>query len=446
MIYGNRTCLFVLLLGTVFSKVQAQDEEWNLRRCIEHALTENINVKQQEIVVENQRNALSTAKNSRLPNLSASANQSFNFGRGLTMDNTYANRNTQSTSFDLSTNVPVFTGGQIGNEIRMRRLNLMATVADLEKTRESISIQITSLYLEALYQKALLEVAYRQQELSRAQRDKIRALYDNGKRSESELAEAEATVANDGLSVTLQENAVRLALLDLSQLLELPSPEGFDIVQPDDTSDNSGISSLVLASPDDIYAEASLSKPQIMAETYRLESAEKNILVARSGLYPSIHFGAGLGSNYYKTSGFAAPSFGSQMRDNFNKYIGISLSVPIFNRFATRNNIRAARLQYRSQQLQLEDARKTLYKEIQQAYYNAIAAQRQCVSSQTAENASHSSFVLMSRKYENGKANATEYQESKTKYMKSVSERLQAKYTFIFRSKILNFYRGNPLY
>lgn len=445
MTHRNKTYLLALFLTTVCQGGSAQ-ETWDLKRCIEHALSENIQIKQQENALENRRNSLSTAKNSRLPNLSASANQSFNFGRGLTMDNTYANRNTQSTSFSLSTDVPLFTGGQITNEIRVRKLDLMAAAADLEKARESISIQVTSLYLEALYQKALLDVAYRQQEFSKMQLHRIHALYDNGKRSDSELAEAEATAANDALSVTLQENAVQLALLDLSQLLELPTPEKFDIVQPEDSLQEIKIKDVTLVSPDEIFAEASLNKPQILAEQYRLESAEKNINVARSGLFPSIHLGAGLGSNYYKTSGFTAPSFGSQMRDNFNKSIGISLSIPIFNRFATRNNIRAARLQFRSQQLQLEDVRKSLYKEIQQAYYNAVAAQKQCMSSKTAEEASYSSFVLMSRKYENGKANATEYQESKTKYMKSVSEHLQAKYTFIFRHMILNFYRGIALY
>ncbi len=441
----SRIYILVLMMA-VCGRGYAQNGKWDLRRCIEHALSENISVKQQENVLESKRISLSTARNSRLPNLSASVGQSFNFGRGLTMDNTYANRNTQSTSFDLSTNVPLFTGGQITNDIAVRKLDLMAAIADLDKVREDVSIQVTTLYLEALYQKELLDVAYNRLELSKMQFERIRSLYDNGKKSESELAEAEAAWASDGLSVTQQENAVQLALLDLSQLLELPSPENFDVVLPDDSMSDAEIETAVFVLPDEIFAEATMAKPRILAEKYRLESAEKNIKVARSALFPSLHLGGGLGSNYYKTSGFDAPSFGSQMRDNFNKYIGISLSVPIFNRFATRNNIRAARLQFHAQQLQFEDARKNLYKDIQQAYYNAIAAQKQCVSSRVAEDASRNSFVLMSRRYENGKANSTEYQEAKTAYLKSMSDHLQAKYTFVFRRKILDFYRGIALF
>jgi outer membrane protein len=149
-----------------------------------------------------------------------------------------------------------------------------------------------------------------------------------------------------------------------------------------------------------------------------------------------------MGSSYYKTSGFKAASFGKQMEDNFNQSLGVSLSVPIFNRFATRNAVRQARLQVSSQQLLLEDTKKSLYKEIQQAYYNALAAQKQCLSSDAALTASQTSFNLMEKKYENGKATSTEYQESKIALQRAEATALQSRYTFLFRHKLLDFYRG----
>ena len=169
------------------------------------------------------------------------------------------------------------------------------------------------------------------------------------------------------------------------------------------------------------------------------------MLLARSQLYPSLYFNAGLGSSYYRTSGWQTTGFGRQLRDNFNQYFGLSLSVPIFNRLSTRNNIRAARVQVHSQELQLEQVRQALYKEIQQAYYNALASQRQCQSSQAALEAAQTAFELMQRKYENGKANATEFQEAKTTLLRAQSDEARARYTFLFRRKILHYYQTSTI-
>ena len=409
-----------------------------MRQCIEYAIEHNINIKLQENNVKNQEVSLSTSKNSRLPNLQASASESVGFGRGLTSNNTYANRNTQSTSFSLGSDVPLYTGGQITNQIKQNKLNLQSALADLNKAKENVSMQVASSYLEAIYQKDLVKVAESQLELSRTQEHRIELLFKNGKVAETEWAEAKSHVASDELALTQQQNSAMLALLDLSQLLELPTPDDFDIQQPETYEP----ASVVLTMPDVIYAEALNIKPQIIAGKLNVQSAERGVRIAQAGHYPSVHFSASMGSNYYKTSGFKAESFGKQMDDNFNQSLGISLAVPIFNRFATRNAVRQARLQVAAQQLQLEDTQKTLYKEIQQAYYNAIAAQKQCLSSDAALTASQTAFNLMQKKYENGKATATEFQESKTALLKAESTALQARYTFLFRQKILEFYRG----
>ena len=192
-------------------------EAWDLRQCINYAIEHNINIKLQENNVKNQEVSLNTSKNSRLPNLQASANESLGFGRGLTGNNTYANRNTQSTSFNLGSDVPLYTGGQITNQIKQNKLNLQAALADLEKAKENISMQVASAYLEAVYQKDLVAVAERQKELSQAQERRVELLFQNGKVSETELAEARSHVAADELSLTQQQNSSMLALLELSK-------------------------------------------------------------------------------------------------------------------------------------------------------------------------------------------------------------------------------------
>ena len=437
----KRQIITTLAISVWLQCVAQQAREWGLTECVQYALAHNLNIKQQEDNVKLQEISLSTSKNSRLPDLNGSVGENFSFGRALTSDNTYMNRNTQSTSFSLGTTIPLITGGRIPADIKMRKLNLQAALQDYEHARENIALSVTSSYREAIYQKDMVQVAERQVELSKEQVHRMELLFQNDKASEAELSQIRSTLANDELSLTQQQNSYMLALLDLSQLLELESPDGFDVVRPEVES----VKGDELPSPDMVYNEAVGVKPQIQAEQIRLQSAEKSILLAKSALYPSLHFNAGLGSSYYKTSGYETTGFGKQLRDNFNQYLGVSLSVPIFNRLATRNNIRTARLQVHSQQIKLDQAKKQLYKEIQQAYYNAIAAGRQCESSDEALVSANTAFILMQRKYENGKATATEFQDAKTKFMRAESQQIQSRYTYLFRKKILEFYRGKEL-
>ena len=437
----KRLLIFALLPLFVLQGRAQEGGEWSLSDCVQYALAHNINIKQQENNVQQQQVLLSTSKNSRLPDLNGSISENFSFGRALTSDNTYMNRNTQNTGFSLSTGVPVFTAGRIPADIKMRRLNLQAALQDFEYARESVMLGVATSFLEAVCQKDMVQVAERQVELSRVQVRRMELLYENDKVSEADLSQIRSTLANDELSLTQQRNRYMLALLDLSQLLELESPDGFDVARP--LIDSAGMAEL--PSPDMIYNEALGIKPQIQAEQIRLQSAQKNVLLAKSAYYPTLYLNAGLGSSYYKTSGFESMGFGRQLRDNFNQYIGASLSVPIFNRFATRNGVRSARLQVNAQQMRLEQVKKSLYKEIQQAYYNAVAAIRQCESSDVALTSASTSFDLMQRKYENGKATLADYQDAKTKYMQAESQQILSRYTWLFRRKILDFYRGISL-
>ncbi len=439
---NKKVYIATIFLASACMLPSQADEQWDLKRCIEYAIEHNITIKQQEASQEQNEIELSTARWNRLPNLNGSASHSFNFGRSLQSDNTYKNINTQNTGFNLSTNIPIFTGLQLINNVALAKLNLKAAIEDLNKAKEDISIQITSAYLQILFNQELAKVAHEQVALSKELLTQKEAFFKAGKASEAEWLEAKARVAQDELSAVQADNNYNISLLELTQLLELPTPDGFSIVSPDTEGEDSFAP---LTPPEDIYTDAVQSKPGIKAAQYRLEGAEKNIRIAQSAYYPQLSLGAGLGTSYYKMSGNNNQSFGSQLKNNFSQYVGISLSIPIFNRFATRNRVRSARVQQLTLGWQLEDSKKTLYKEIQQAYYNAVASEKQYQSSMTADEAAYSSFMLTKEKYENGKATATEYNEGRTNWLKTVSDRIQAKYEYLFRSKILDFYKGIPL-
>jgi outer membrane protein len=197
--------------------------------------------------------------------------------------------------------------------------------------------------------------------------------------------------------------------------------------------------------PDMIYYEAASFRPEIEAQNLRLNAANRNITVAKAPLYPQLSFSAGLGSSYYDTSGKPDDDFGMQLRHNFSQHVGLSLTYSIFNRFQTRNAIRSARIDYQNQMLALEKTKKTLYKEIQQAYYNMVAAQQKLHSSSQARHSAADAFQLMSAKYELGNATITEFNESKNTYLKAESDLTQARYEYLFQHALILFYRGKEL-
>ena len=424
--------LIIFSLATLCVTSQAQ-EGWTLRQCIDYAIEHNIEIQQTANEAEQNAIEVNTAKWARLPNLSGSAGQNWSWGRSQSpKDNTYSDVNSGSTQFGLNTNVPLFTGLQLPNQYALSKLNLKAAIEDLNKAKEDIAINVTSSYLQVLFNMELSKVAASQTELSKEQCKRIIRL--------AEVAEAKARVAQDEMSLVQAENNYQLALLDLSQLLELPTPEGFTLAQPDTV-----VNFVPLTAPDDIYTEALSNKPGIRAAQFRLEGSEKSIRIAQSNYYPQLSFGASIGTNFYTLNGSAEHSFGSQLKNNLNKGIGFNLSVPLFNRLATRNRVRSARLQQTNLALQLDNTKKVLYKEIQQAWYNAVAAESKFNSSMAAVTANEESFRLMSEKFNNGKATFVEYNEAKQNLTKSLSDKIQAKYDYLFRTKILDFYKGKAI-
>ena len=430
------------LLAVLFAMpMHAQTQPWSLEQCCDYAVEHNITIKQQENQCRQQEIQLSTAKNQRLPDLSGSAGQNFSFGRGLTAQNTYTNTNTSSTSFSLGTSVPLFTGFQIPNNIKLNQLNLEAATQDLEKAKNDIRTQVAQAYVQILYDMEMADVALRQISIDSAQVARLQALLNIGKASEAELAQQKATLAQSQLTATQANNNLQLALLSMTQLLELESPEGFSVVRPEIGS----VGGHVIATPEDIYADALATKPEIQAQQLRLRATENSIKIAQAGYYPTLSFSAGLGSNYYKTSGFKADGFADQMKNNFSQYLGFNLNIPIFNSFQTRNSVRSAKLDRQNQTLQLDNTKKALFKEIQQVYYNAVAANQKLMSSQQACESSETAFRLTQAKYEQGKATITEFNEAKNNYLKAESDLTQTRYEFLYQQALIRFYQGKEI-
>ena len=225
--------LMIIVVAAAVSASAQHTGRWSLRQCISHALDHNITIRQQDISCRQRAIDVNTAKNSRLPNLNASVSQNWEFGRGLTADNTYTNSNNSHTSFTLGSSVPLFTGFKTSRTIQLNQLQLEAATADLEKARNDISVQVAQAYVQILYNNELCDVAQRQVTVDSLQTVRLQQMFADGKASGAQVAQQEATLAQSRLTLTQALNDRHISLLTLSQLLELPSPEGFDVEVPE---------------------------------------------------------------------------------------------------------------------------------------------------------------------------------------------------------------------
>ncbi|NDW10905.1 TolC family protein [Dysgonomonas sp. 520] len=424
--------------------VQAQTK-WTLRQCIDYAIENNIEIKQQDLTVKNSEIELSTSKNSRLPDLSASVNQEFNFGNAYSeASKSYVSSNSSGTSFNVSSNTPIFTGFKIPNEVKAKELNLSAAIEGLKRVKDDIALQVTSYYLDVLFKKEILRVYEEQASLTQKQVEQTSILVESGKVARSQLFDIKSQLAGDELNVVNSKNDLDLSLLNLAQALNLQDNSNFDIEVPvvADVIENNLASVLPV---DQIYRTAINVKPQVKEAEYNIESSKKSLKVAQAGYYPTLNLNLGYSTRSLHVNGMNNESFFDQLNHNSGEYIGLTLSIPIFNRFQTRNQVRAARLKIQNNELSLDNTKLALFKEIQQAYQSAVAAQAKYDSSEKSLDAAAESFKYAKEKYEVGKSTVYEYDQAQTKLISSKSGLIQAKYDFLFRAKILDFYMGKEI-
>ncbi len=423
----------IISLSLLTTVATATGETWSLDSCINYAIDHNLTVKSRDLERMSGELSVTEAKDRFLPTLNAGANQSWDFGRGLTSQNTYANRNTSMFAWNAQFSLPLFQGLSAIRQLKYSRSNLSMLQQQTEAAKDEVTLNVISYYLQTLYNQEMMAVTREQLRLSNVQLERQRILLEGGKVPEVDVIQAEAQVAKDELAVVNAENDYQLALIDLAKALELDDINDFAITPIDDER-------LALLSADDVYHNALTNNHSILAARQGIDAADKAISAAQSGYLPRLNFNAGLGSSYYTVSGSESPTFGKQMRENFSKTIGLSLSVPIFDAFSTRNQVRQAKVRKLSAQLSLQQQQSDLHKSIRQAYYQALGAEKKYQAGKTAVTAAKAALDAMTEKYNFGKANATEWEQTQSSYITTLAEQVQAKYEMILRNRILLFY------
>lgn len=470
----RKAILFIPLLLLAGFQLYGQNA-WSLEDCIQYAMENNIQIKQSVLTTQVKENQFKQARLSQVPNLNANSYYSYSWGRALDQT-TYQFTDDQqinSVSLGISSSMTLFNGFRIRNTIAQNKLDLMASYQDVEKIRNDISLGIAANYLAILFNKELLAVAKSQMETTRQQVERTLKMVEAGKLARGEYLEIESQYASEELNLVNAENQLALSLLDLQQMLDLPIDTAFDVSIPDlPNPDEEPIAFNAL----EVYRTAEQSMPEIKSAQIEQRSAELGLSIAEGGRYPNLSLSANYNSGFSDlrqqvvelgdpqqiplgtTAGGEAvlsypqqiPVYGSypffeQVRDNASVGVGVGLSIPIFNGWQVNTSIANARIALESSRLELQRRKLALYSTIQGAYADALAALKKFSASQKALEAMEESFKYTEGKFEVGLVNTVDYNVAKNQLAATQSDLLQAKYDFIFKTKILNFYRGEKI-
>ncbi len=461
----------ILIVLFVSPVVTFSQNAWTLEQCIDYALEHNITIKQQELDTEYNRNNLVQSKYAILPNLNAGISGNLNSGRSVdpfTYD--YTTENVKSSNYALNSSVTLFSGFQKYNSIKANEFNLKASLKDYEKLKNDIALNISAAYLQILFAEELVAVAEDQLEVTKQQVERTKKLVDAGSLAQGSLYEIQAQEAAEELQLVTYRNNLDLSYLVLAQLLELESVEGFSIVKPEIAEINEG---RILQSVNSIYAEGVLALPQIQSAELKLKSAEKSLAISRGSYLPRLTLTGSYYTGYsnnrfiynqiptiiefgYTESGekVYAPYFESeqkdypfsdQLKDNAYKSLSLNLSIPIFNNLQIYTGVKNSRLNVVNNKYALQQVKNMLFKDIQQAHADAVASLKKYKASEKSVEATKESFRYTSQKFDVGLVTSFDYNQAKTQLTKIQSDLLQAKYEYIFKSNILQFYRGKPI-
>jgi outer membrane protein len=444
-------CLFIST-GIVFS----QQKIWSLEECIKYAIDNNIQIKQQVIQTKYQQNALDLSKLKLLPTFNGQATHNYSFGRALD-ETTYQytdQEKVQSNNFYVGGNLNLFNGLQTYNSIKKSRYDLLASDEDLNNIKDNISLSVALDYLQILLNKELVSSTDNQLGITRQQIEKTRKMVDAGSVARGNLLQIESQAAQEELQLINLQNQLSISYLSLTQLLELKTPEGFEIIVPEIHVDTNTV---IAGNIDDIFNTAVGTRPEVKSSEYKLASSEYNLKIAKGARSPQLSFNHSVSSGYssirekvIKIDPVEGPIMGKypfpeQFNDNISYGIGLSLSIPILNNWQVNKSISNSKLTIENSKFALEGTKKQLYKNIQQAYTDAVAALKKYGASIKAVTSMEESFRYTEQKFNVGMVTPVDYNAAKSQLLNAQSEMTQAKYEFIFKTKVLDFYKGLPL-
>lgn len=474
----KRSLLLLVFSITILIPLQAQDEpkQWSLQECVSTALENNLRVRRSIYSVESAKINLLQAKMAFLPTLNASGAYGQNFGRALNpVTNAFVNRNSNTIGVNGTSSLTLFNGLRIQNTFRQNNRDYDASNYDLEKAKNDVIINVVTLYTNVIFNKELFNNAKYQLNSSQQQLERIKKQVAAGSLPKSNELNQEATVATNEVNLINQENALNLSFLQLKQAMQLPGSTAMDVIIPEIS-----VEDLVLdQSPESIYEVAKLAMPEIRSAILKVESAKLALNASKGSLYPRLSLNANAQSNYSSISNTArtqitgqalgttpiglagaTPVYAyepvrttvsdsynerDQLKDNLFKGLSLSLTIPVFNGLQTRTAVQRAAVSNELALITKRETENTLRQTIETAYNDALAASKSYAASSKQVNAREEAYRMNKQRFELGALSIVEFQISENDLFQSKTDLTRAKYNFIFKKKVLDFYQGKKI-
>ncbi len=433
------TLVGLLLVGLSAS---AQQKKWSLQECVDYALENNITILQGENSILNNEQNIDASKGQFLPSVSGFVGHTLSLGNRELFPGQFVDRTDNSTNASISLNQTVFNGFRLTNLYKQSQLNLETSKLELNRIKDDISLNVVNAYLNVLFNIENLEIAKAQYSFSKKQLDQVRDLVDAGVQPQANVYDAEATLSSDLQSVTVAENNYELALLSLSQLLQLPY-EGFEVevIELDNPS-----SELMYNNASPIVSYALDNRYEIKVAQKNIENSALNTEISKSGYLPTVSFNYAFGSNVFFTNLIdTEDSFFNQLNNQKGHRFSLNVSVPIFSQFQNKTNVAKAKIQEENAQLNLKQAKLDVEANVQRAFTDAKAALRAYEAAKSSLQSQKIAFQNSQERYDIGAMNAFDLEQSRLRLVNAESSLINAKYDFIFKTKVLDFYLGKPI-
>lgn len=429
----------LLLVGLSAS---AQQKKWSLQECVDYALENNITILQGENAILTNEQNVDAANGQFLPSVSGFVGHTVSLGNRELFPGQFVDRTDNSTNASISLSQTVFNGFRLTNLYKQSQLNLETSKLELNRIKDDISLNVVNAYLNVLFNIENLEIAQAQYDFSKKQLDQVRELVDAGVQPQANVYDAEATLSSDLQNVTVAENNYELALLSLSQLLQLPY-EGFEVevIELDNPS-----SELMYKNASPIVSYALDNRYEIKVAQKNIENSALNTEVSKSGYLPTVSFNYAFGSNVFFTNLVdTEDSFFNQLNNQKGHRFSLNVSIPIFSQFQNKTSVARAKIQEENAQLNLKQAKLDVEANVQRAFADAKAALRAYEAAKSSLESQEIAFQNSQERYDIGAMNAFDLEQSRLRLVNAESSLINAKYDFIFKTKVLDFYLGKPI-
>lgn len=432
-----------------FLAYSQQEDIWTLDRCINYAIENNLDIKRQELQSQLSQKDYNQTKFDILPDLGIGVEHQLSSGRSLNLEKyEWENTKKQQGSAGMRSELTLFHGLRNMNNIKYNKFLFLSSQEDLKAMENDMTLKLTAYYLDILFAEELLQVAKGQYEVTLLEVEKSKRLVEVGNAAKSELLEIQALAATEKLRVTEAHNSLQLAILDLTQLLDLDSVGNFKIFKPEELT----VEGMDLVDEmTGIYSTAVDFLPQIKSAEYQVNAQQRAVEMSKAYRYPEIYLTGLYYSRYLKDAVNPQDPFATvypyldQFKDNQYAQLTIGLSIPVFSKFQTQTNISKSKILLQDYTYALEQKKQNLYKTIQQYHADAKASMDKYLSAKEAVVSNEESFNYTQQKFEVGLVNSVDFNVAKNNLTKARSDLAQAKYEYIFKVKILDFYTGIPI-